>query len=112
MEETCSSETSIDFQRTTRRYISEDKFPHNQPCEHFKSYTWKKELGNHVNGPMYWYAIFFIFERVFFCIFFALYTDLGDLGLKMSVRSSNIVIEVSHGFAQSLLGRYGNSTSS
>jgi hypothetical protein len=25
MEATCSSETSVDFQRTTRRYISEDK---------------------------------------------------------------------------------------
>jgi hypothetical protein len=24
----CSSETSVDFQRTTRRYISEDKTPH------------------------------------------------------------------------------------
>jgi hypothetical protein len=33
---TCSSETSVDFQRTTRRYISEDSTIHNHRCENLK----------------------------------------------------------------------------
>jgi hypothetical protein len=35
MEAICSSETSVDFQRTTRRYST----LHNQRCENLKSYT-------------------------------------------------------------------------
>jgi hypothetical protein len=34
MEMICSSEKSVDFQRTTRRYIS----VHNHRCENLKSY--------------------------------------------------------------------------
>jgi hypothetical protein len=34
----CSSETSADFQRTTRRYITEDKTFYNHRCENLKSY--------------------------------------------------------------------------
>jgi hypothetical protein len=41
MEETCSSETSADFQLTTRRYISEDRTLHNHCCENLKSYIIK-----------------------------------------------------------------------
>jgi hypothetical protein len=41
MEATCSSETSADFQRTTRRYISEDRTVHNHGCENLKSYTFQ-----------------------------------------------------------------------
>jgi hypothetical protein len=37
MEETCSSETSVDFQRPTRRYIPEDKTLHYHRCQNFKS---------------------------------------------------------------------------
>jgi hypothetical protein len=37
-EVTCSSETSVDFQRTTRRYIPEDIIFHNHRCEGLKSY--------------------------------------------------------------------------
>jgi hypothetical protein len=37
-EEICSSETSVDFQRTTRRYIPEDSTLHNYRCENLKSY--------------------------------------------------------------------------
>jgi hypothetical protein len=37
MEVTCSSETSVDFRRTTRRYIPEDRALHNHRCENFKS---------------------------------------------------------------------------
>jgi hypothetical protein len=38
MEATGSSETSADIQRTTRRYIPEDRTLHNDRCENFKSY--------------------------------------------------------------------------
>jgi hypothetical protein len=39
MEATCSSEESVDIQRTTRRYIPEDKTLHNHRCEDLKSYN-------------------------------------------------------------------------
>jgi hypothetical protein len=39
MEATCSSEASVDFQRTTRLYIPEDLTLHNHRCENLKSYT-------------------------------------------------------------------------
>jgi hypothetical protein len=39
MEEKCSSETSVDTQRTTRRYIPEDDTLHNHRCENLESYT-------------------------------------------------------------------------
>jgi hypothetical protein len=39
MEVTCSSETSVDFQLTTRRYISEYRTLHNNSWENLKSYT-------------------------------------------------------------------------
>jgi hypothetical protein len=38
MEAIFSSETLVDFQRTTRRYIPEDSVLHNYRCEDFKSY--------------------------------------------------------------------------
>jgi hypothetical protein len=34
-----SSETSVGFQRTTRRYIPEDRTHHNHRCENLKSHT-------------------------------------------------------------------------
>jgi hypothetical protein len=39
MEAICFSETSIDFQRTTRRYVAEYSTVHNHGCENMKSYT-------------------------------------------------------------------------
>jgi hypothetical protein len=39
MEATCSSQTSVDFQRTTRRYIPEDRTLHNHRCENLKYYS-------------------------------------------------------------------------
>jgi hypothetical protein len=39
MEATCSSETSVDFQRTTSRYIPDYKVLHNHRCENLKAYT-------------------------------------------------------------------------
>jgi hypothetical protein len=38
MKGTCSSEKSVDFQQTTRRYIPEDRTLHNHRCENLKSY--------------------------------------------------------------------------
>jgi hypothetical protein len=38
MEAICSSETSVDTQRTTLRYIQEDDTLHNYRCENLKSY--------------------------------------------------------------------------
>jgi hypothetical protein len=39
MEAISSSETSADFQRTTRPYISEDRILHKHCYENLKSYT-------------------------------------------------------------------------
>jgi hypothetical protein len=38
MEAICSSETSVDTQRTTRHYIPQDGTLHNHRCENIKSY--------------------------------------------------------------------------
>jgi hypothetical protein len=38
METTSSSETSVEFQRTTRRYIPEGSTLHKHRCENLKSY--------------------------------------------------------------------------
>jgi hypothetical protein len=40
MEATCYSEAYVDFQLTTRHYISEEGTLHNYPCENLKSYRW------------------------------------------------------------------------
>jgi hypothetical protein len=40
MEVTCSFKTSVNFQHTTWCYIPEDRHPHNQCCENFKSYMY------------------------------------------------------------------------
>jgi hypothetical protein len=39
MEVTCSSDTSVDLQRTTRRYIPEDWTLHNHRCENLKFFS-------------------------------------------------------------------------
>jgi hypothetical protein len=38
-EAVCSSETSVDFKRTTRRYIPEDITLHKNRCENLKCYS-------------------------------------------------------------------------
>jgi hypothetical protein len=38
MEATCTYETTVDFQRTTRPYIPEDRTLHNHRCENLKPY--------------------------------------------------------------------------
>jgi hypothetical protein len=45
MEITCFSETSVDFQRTTRRYIADNGTLHNHRCEKLKSYIWHFPYG-------------------------------------------------------------------
>jgi hypothetical protein len=47
MEAASSSEMSLDFQRTTRRYIPEDSTLHNHRCAYLKSY---KIMGYFVGG--------------------------------------------------------------
>jgi hypothetical protein len=39
IEAICSSETPVDSQGTTRRYISEDRNLHNHRCENLKPFT-------------------------------------------------------------------------
>jgi hypothetical protein len=38
MEATCSSEMSVDFQRTTWRYVAEDRTLHNHRCHNLKPF--------------------------------------------------------------------------
>jgi hypothetical protein len=40
MQATCSHETSVDFQRTTWRYIPEDRTLYAYRCENLKSYIY------------------------------------------------------------------------
>jgi hypothetical protein len=49
VEAICSSATSIVFQRTTRRYITEDGTLHSHCCENLKSYIDGSELS--ASGP-------------------------------------------------------------
>jgi hypothetical protein len=46
-EELCSSETSVDSQRTTCRYLPEDGTLHTHRCENLKSYIQKATPSNH-----------------------------------------------------------------
>jgi hypothetical protein len=51
---TCSSESSVAFQRTTRRYIARDRTLHEHRCENLKSC---KEI-----GCIYWNSIQFLLQ--------------------------------------------------
>jgi hypothetical protein len=46
MEKKCSSETSVEFQPTSRRYISEDRRLHNHLCEKLKHFIYV-EISKH-----------------------------------------------------------------
>jgi hypothetical protein len=59
-EATCSSETSVDFQRTTRRYIQDDRTLHEintcysgsiwrEPNSSSSSFSWRDKLHSHLN---------------------------------------------------------------
>jgi hypothetical protein len=56
VEVTCSSETSVDVQRTTRRYIPEDKTIHNHRCDNLKFYEYLTPrvtaMGDVVRSPV------------------------------------------------------------
>jgi hypothetical protein len=44
MEASYSSETSVVFQRTTRRCIKKDRILHNHRCENLKTYTVRRMI--------------------------------------------------------------------
>jgi hypothetical protein len=48
----CSSETSVDFQRTTWRYIPQDSSLRNDCCEKLKSYCSRLYLSTLANRPV------------------------------------------------------------
>jgi hypothetical protein len=48
MEAICSSETTVDFQRTTERYIAEDSTTDSHHCEDLRSYTVIVPFGNNI----------------------------------------------------------------
>jgi hypothetical protein len=48
MEAACSSETSVDFQLTTRRYIPEHRTLYNHRCDSLKSYSEKGMIVSYV----------------------------------------------------------------
>jgi hypothetical protein len=50
MEATYSYETSLDFQRTTRLYILEDRTLHNHRCDNLKSYMKNSNLRNELRS--------------------------------------------------------------
>jgi hypothetical protein len=50
MEVTCSTETSIDFQRTTGRYITEDRTLHNHRCDNFISSRMMIDVNRHYSS--------------------------------------------------------------
>jgi hypothetical protein len=52
MEETYSSVTPVDFRRTTRRYIPENRTLHNHRCENLKFYKNKTDEAD-VSRPQY-----------------------------------------------------------
>jgi hypothetical protein len=59
MEAICSSETPVDAQRTTRRYIPEDSTLHNHRCENLKSYKMNTYL---------WSTIFLVGDKKCDCV--------------------------------------------
>jgi hypothetical protein len=57
MEVTCSSGKSVNFQLTTRRYISEDRTLHNHRCDNLKSYNTAVDIGSLHNLQNKWNMI-------------------------------------------------------
>jgi hypothetical protein len=68
MDATCSFETSIDFQQTTRRYIPADRTLHNYRCENlsnpvpFLKCGFQKEAMDQIqtNNPTYGYIFYYV----------------------------------------------------
>jgi hypothetical protein len=59
MEVTCSSETSVDYQRTTWRYIPEDRILRNHGCENLRSYK-AKYTGGEIRNYHVWRNIYIL----------------------------------------------------
>jgi hypothetical protein len=52
------AETSVDFQRTTQRYIPEDRTPHNHRCEDLKFYRYDSLFSLEISGfPLFYKTI-------------------------------------------------------
>jgi hypothetical protein len=62
MEAICSSETSAEYQRTTRHYISEDRTLHNHRCENLR---------------FHWLTLFIFFVSFFISLVSSDYCLLG-----------------------------------
>jgi hypothetical protein len=58
---TCFSEASVEFQRSTRRYIPEDRTVHNHRCDSLKSYI----CNNHWFNIAIFYWILFIIWSIY-----------------------------------------------
>jgi hypothetical protein len=61
MEAACSSETSVDLQRTARRYVPEDGTLHRHRCENLKSYM---ILSSEFFSEIFYLFIFVVDESV------------------------------------------------
>jgi hypothetical protein len=55
----CSSEKSVDCKRATRRYVPDDRTPHNNRCENLKFYLFLPVCLNNVGH--YNFIIYFLF---------------------------------------------------
>jgi hypothetical protein len=63
MEAMCSSETSVNIQRTTRHYIPEDGTLHNHCCENLKSYMeYISSLSISYRNRLYAFQILFQYQ--------------------------------------------------
>jgi hypothetical protein len=92
MEAICSSEISVDFKRITRRYIPEDRTPHNHRCENLKSY-----LGQRLEPKFYFItgSIYFITHVNKFSLFAKCKFDvfrLMALFFFASLKRNNIIL--------------------
>jgi hypothetical protein len=84
MEATCSSETSMDFQRTTRRYIPVCRNLHNQGCENFRPYVSHGRLMIRNNDSLYvlimwaYYVVNCLLSDVYVIIYMYIYQKISD----------------------------------
>jgi hypothetical protein len=94
METICSSETSVDFQRVTRRYIPEDKTLHNHRCENLKSYFHLSVL---LHPPFYFSVLLSchpasLFTQVLLVITFASDKHFGLVAVGRSSLEGNTAV--------------------
>jgi hypothetical protein len=68
METTCSHETSTDFQRTTQRYIPEDRNVHNQHCEILTSCTMYRHSSKIAHFIYPWLLALYVHPLLWTCM--------------------------------------------